>query len=79
MQYLLDCDDGNYGCDGGWMTDAYDWTSKHGIVAWNDYELGYMGRQQTCKRPSDSVDRFWNNKANEEDMVPNDRLKELLS
>jgi hypothetical protein len=41
VQYLLDCDDTNFGCDGGWMTDAYLWTIDHGIVAWDDYKNSY--------------------------------------
>ncbi len=33
VQYLLECDNTNYGCDGGWMADSYLWTIDHGIVA----------------------------------------------
>jgi len=45
VQYLLDCDDTNFGCDGGWMTDAYEWTAKNGIVSWMAYDASYMGRK----------------------------------
>lgn len=41
VQYLLDCDDTNFGCDGGWMTDAYNWTATNGVVKWDDYYKGY--------------------------------------
>ena len=44
VQYLMDCDDGNFACDGGWMADAWEFTKKEGIVGWNDYPSGYMGR-----------------------------------
>jgi len=26
IQYLIDCDSVNYGCGGGWMLDAYEFT-----------------------------------------------------
>lgn len=48
VQYLLDCDDTNFGCDGGWMTDAYNWTAEHGIVKWADYYHGYMKAKKSC-------------------------------
>jgi hypothetical protein len=41
VQYLLECDNTNYGCDGGWMADAYLWTIDHGIVATSDYPHAY--------------------------------------
>ena len=42
VQYLLDCDTTNYGCDGGWMTDAYTWIIDNGIVSWDDYPSSYL-------------------------------------
>lgn len=59
MQYLLDCDDTNYACDGGWMTDAYFWTIDHGIVEWNDYAREYKRTSYKCKEPG-NVARFYN-------------------
>jgi hypothetical protein len=48
VQYLLDCDDTNYGCDGGWMTDAYLWTIDHGIVEWDTYWHSYQSKASKC-------------------------------
>lgn len=41
VQYLMECDDTNYGCDGGWMTDAYSWTIDNGIIDWSSYPKEY--------------------------------------
>lgn len=41
VQYLVDCDEVNYACEGGWMTDAYDFTAEEGIVRWDDYSRTY--------------------------------------
>ena len=41
VQYLLDCDTLNFGCEGGWMTDSYNWTKEHGIIGWDDYPRTY--------------------------------------
>ena len=41
VQYLMDCDEVNWACEGGWMTDAWDFTKVNGIVAWDDYPSGY--------------------------------------
>ena len=43
IQYLLDCDTMNFGCEGGWMLDSYEWIRDNGILMWDDYPTGYMG------------------------------------
>jgi len=48
VQYLMDCDDIDWGCDGGWMLDAYNWTAQNGIVHWDDYPRGYVGKKKKC-------------------------------
>jgi C1A family cysteine protease len=48
VQYLMDCDDVDWGCDGGWMLDAYEFTRQNGIVAWKDYDRSYTARKNAC-------------------------------
>jgi len=81
VQYLLDCDEVNWGCDGGWMADAYDFTRDNGIIDWTAYPRGYQGRKNKCADPGKNVsgDRFFNAAGHEEDMVSNSRLRELVS
>ena len=43
VQYLMDCDNVNWACDGGWMYDAYEFTAENGVISWNDYSSGYLG------------------------------------
>lgn len=78
VQYLLDCDDSNFGCDGGWMTDAYNWTAKNGIVRWNDYYKGYQKKQKKCKQPKKKL-RFYNAGGREEPNTSNNFLKARLA
>ena len=78
VQYLLDCDEVNWGCDGGWMADAYNFTKDNGIVDWNAYPKGYQSRKTKCQNPS-GVDRFYNTESHEEDLISNDRMKELIA
>lgn len=35
---MIDCDKDNFGCDGGWMLDAYTFTKKNGIAKDEDYQ-----------------------------------------
>ena len=79
VQYLLDCDDGNWGCDGGWMADAYLFTKDKGIVNWEDYPRGYQGRKTKCSSVDKKAERFHNAESHEEDMVSNERVKELVA
>ena len=51
VQYLLDCDTVNFGCGGGWMLDAYDFTKAHGLIKESDYKSKYAGRKEFCKDP----------------------------
>lgn len=60
------------------MTDAFDFVAQNGIVSWNDYPVGYQGRKSSC-RASKQAKKFHNNNGFEEDLVSNDRLKELVS
>ncbi len=77
VQYLLDCDTTNYGCDGGWMTDAYLWTIDNGIVSWNDYPSSYTMKSSKCK-PTNGKTKFYNVGANEVESPSNDQLKAII-
>jgi len=47
-QELLDCTTNNYGCNGGFMTNAFDFIIENGgISIESDYE--YQGQQSTCR------------------------------
>jgi len=48
VQYLVDCDPVNVGCNGGWMMDAYDYIGENGIVSEDDYPEKYQARQKKC-------------------------------
>lgn len=65
VQHLIDCDDGNWGCDGGWMADSYMWTKDNGVIDWNDYAHGYQGRKAHCSKVKKSVPKFYNKESNE--------------
>jgi hypothetical protein len=41
VQYLVDCDETNFGCGGGWMLDAYEFTRTQGLVKESDYPHKY--------------------------------------
>jgi len=80
VQYLMDCDDVDEACDGGWMYDSWEWTAKNGIIGWDDYPSGYLGRKSRCRDPGmDAKERFFNNESYEEDKINNHRLRELLA
>ena len=79
VQYLMDCDEVNWGCEGGWMLDAYTYTSEHGIIAWVDYARTYNAKKNACKVPDYFVQRFYNGGGIEEDSITNQRMKEVVS
>jgi C1A family cysteine protease len=79
VQYLMDCDEVNWACDGGWMLDAYDFTKTKGIVAWSDYDRTYNARKNTCKSPPSYVSRWFNGGGIEEDSITNERMREVVS
>jgi len=78
VQYLVDCDSGNYGCDGGWMLDAYSFVSRNGIVRESDYP-GYSARKQACRDHTTPDQKFYIDDMKEEDNVSNERMKVLVS
>ena len=55
MQYLIDCDDENNGCDGGWPTIAYNFIIEKGVPLYSTYP--YEEKKMVCK-PQNKVFRF---------------------
>ncbi len=53
VQYLIDCDNVNQACGGGWMLDAYEFTKKTGIIKEGDYPDRYNGRKNSCRDPKE--------------------------
>jgi KDEL-tailed cysteine endopeptidase len=79
VQYLIDCDTVNFGCGGGWMLDAYDFTKKNGLIKEDEYKNRYTGRKEKCADPKDVKERMHNDDQNEEDSITIQRLKELVA
>ncbi|KAI3737152.1 hypothetical protein L2E82_27147 [Cichorium intybus] len=46
-QQLVDCDTSNYGCDGGFITDAFDFIIKNGGID-TDKDYPYTGKDEKC-------------------------------
>jgi Papain family cysteine protease len=78
VQYLVDCDPVNFGCGGGWMLDAYEYTRTHGLVKEDDYSSHYSARKDACKDTTGKA-HINNNEQKEEDSISVERLKELVS
>lgn len=47
IQQLLDCDTANYGCDGGWMYEGFEYVSNNGILTTQEYG-DFAQRKNTC-------------------------------
>lgn len=54
-QELVDCSDYDYGCDGGWPTNTYNYISQYGIQSAASYP--YYASQYYCER--DETKRIW--------------------
>jgi C1A family cysteine protease len=78
VQYLIDCDNVNQACGGGWMLDAYDFTKKEGVPHEDRYADKYNNRKNSCRKPKDG-ERVKNDDQNEEDNISIERLKELVA
>ena len=59
VQYLIDCDEGNFGCGGGWMLDAYEFTRANGVLREDDYPRRYTMSKNKCAQVNDK-ERFYN-------------------
>lgn len=49
-QELVDCDPKSYGCNGGWMDNAFEYLETHGFCTEDQYP--YTARDGTCKASS---------------------------
>lgn len=78
VQHLMDCDEVNFGCGGGWMLDAYEFSKSQGLIKESDYPMTYRPSKGSCQQVS-NVERFRNTDQKEEDNISNDRLKKLVS
>ena len=78
VQYMMDCDNVNQGCGGGWMLDAYAYTQKNGIVRESDYPATYEGRKSSCRSTKDK-EHIKNDDQVEEDSITVERLKEIVA
>jgi hypothetical protein len=67
----------NYGCEGGWMYDAYNYTSRAGISLKSGY-TDYQGRLGKCKYDS-SKTHFKNIGFVESDGLSNEKLKAIVA
>ena len=75
VQQLMDCDDQNFVCEGGWMYEAYEYVQAHGINLQKDYPP-YKGRQGNCDKQQ--VDKKWHFKNTgmiEHDEMTNEEMK----
>lgn len=59
VQYMIDCDSANFGCDGGWMLDAYTFTKKNGIAKDEDYSH-YHAKVGKCSEVAQDKEKFFN-------------------
>lgn len=56
-QMIVDCDDEEEGCNGGWMDEALFWINKYGIMLEDDYP--YEGIDDQCRSdPSKMITDF---------------------
>ena len=46
-QNILDCDETNYGCDGGWPARSFEFVKENGIDFEDSYP--YEGQKDTCR------------------------------
>jgi histolysain len=76
VQQLVDCDEKNNGCISGWTFNAWDYTSRAGLMLRSDYL--YSGVEGKCQYDA-SKTSFKNNGMKQERLVSNEHLKQLVA
>lgn len=77
---MIDCDDDNYACGGGWMYEGFEYVSEHGILLKDDYR-SFSHNHHSCQISDADLDRkkhISNIGYVEHDGKTNEELKELL-
>ena len=75
---IIDCDNKNYGCSGGWMRNAFEYTRLDGMVVASNYSVPYNGKQGECMfRHANS--HFKNDGFQEYFAVSNEKMKEFVN
>eukprot|EP01017_Pseudomicrothorax_dubius_P000534 TRINITY_DN0_c205_g1_i5.p1 TRINITY_DN0_c205_g1~~TRINITY_DN0_c205_g1_i5.p1 ORF type:complete len:189 (-),score=53.17 TRINITY_DN0_c205_g1_i5:48-614(-) len=63
-QDLVSCDDGNYGCDGGYLDEAWDYLARKGIVTESCWPYSSQsGNVESCRKSCKSSDQWVKYKA----------------
>lgn len=78
MQQLLDCDDNDDGCDGGWMYKAYSYTATHGIMNFDDYPYKVSSNHNRCLY-NESLAVFKNGGMVQEKNMDNEDFKAVVA
>lgn len=78
MKQLVDCDNQNYGCAGGWVATAFEYTTKNGIMLASNYNAAYDGKQSECLYIP-LLSHFNNEGYQEYYALSNEKMKELVN
>ena len=80
VQQLVDCDEDNSACTGGWMWQAYNYAKNNGVALRNEYAYDYLGRKGTCMYHSSQA-AFNHPEMGmiEQDLNTNTQLKTIVS
>ncbi|CDW78905.1 gut cathepsin l-like cysteine protease [Stylonychia lemnae] len=79
VQQLVDCDEVNFACGGGWMYDAFAYVLHNGVALNDGYPRKYSARRMGCNYRPAQQEYFRNTGMIEEDGNTNQRMKELVS
>ena len=79
VEQLVDCDEQNFVCEGGWMYEAYEYVQQNGILLRHDY-TDYRGRAtgECDKETVNSQWHFKNTNMVEADRMTNEEMKRVL-
>lgn len=79
-QQMMDCDMKNYGCSGGWMASAFQYSMIDGVMSSKNYnnDAHYEGKQGECKY-NPMLQQFKNQDYEELFASSNSKIKEIVS
>jgi len=79
VQQMVDCDNVNFACEGGWMYDAFAYVKQYGIRLRGQYQRDYSQRKLSCLHYAGNEFHFKNLGMVEQDKNSNAQLKRLVA